>query len=156
MAAGENVFVMRERVERLERMFEQIIEIDGLKDLARDATEKFIKEAVEAGKLEVKESASSHLRESKEFTIERIVDAKEDLQEGIENLRKENVHAAQLKLVQDQQKFEAMEKLICARDEYLKEAEKETEARLAKLTRSLNIATVGLLVLAVVLIGSIL
>lgn len=90
----KSVFVVKERVESLEKMVEQALEIDGLKDLAKDATKKFLDEAVEAGKTELKETARDAVKEAKDFVLsekealtvdmdKRLEAARSDLQKAI-------------------------------------------------------------------------
>ena len=60
---------MRDRVEGLEKLVNQALEIDGLKDLAKDVTKKVLDEALESGKVEIKEVAKSTVQEAKEFIL---------------------------------------------------------------------------------------
>jgi hypothetical protein len=70
MAENKNsVFVVRDRVEGLEKLVNQALEIDGLKDLAKDVTKKVLDEALESGKVEIKEVAKSTVQEAKEFIL---------------------------------------------------------------------------------------
>ena len=70
MAENKNsVFVVRDRVEDLEKLVNQALEIDGLKDLAKDVTKKVLDEALESGKVEIKEVAKSTVQEAKEFIL---------------------------------------------------------------------------------------
>jgi len=70
MAENKNsVFVVRDRVEGLEKLVNQALEIDGLKDLAKDVTKKVLDEALESGKVEIKEAAKSTVQEAKEFIL---------------------------------------------------------------------------------------
>jgi hypothetical protein len=70
MAENKNsVFVVRDRVEGLEKLVNQALEIDGLKDLAKDVTKKVLDEALESDKVEIKEVAKSTVQEAKEFIL---------------------------------------------------------------------------------------
>lgn len=70
MAENKNsVFVVRDRVEGLEKLVNQALEIDGLKDMAKDVAKKVLDEALESGKVEIKEVAKSTVQEAKEFIL---------------------------------------------------------------------------------------
>lgn len=62
-------FVVKDRVEGLERLVNQALEIDGLKDMAKDVTKRVLDEALENGKTEIKEAAKSTVQEAKEFIL---------------------------------------------------------------------------------------
>ena len=64
-----SAFVVRERVEGLEKLVNQALEIDGLKDMAKDVTKRVLDEALENGKTEIKEAAKSTVQEAKEFIL---------------------------------------------------------------------------------------
>ena len=64
-----NVFVVKDRVEGLEKLVNQALEIDGLKDMAKDVTKRVLDEALESGKSEIKEAAKSTVQEAKEFIL---------------------------------------------------------------------------------------
>jgi hypothetical protein len=66
---AKNTFVVRERLEGLEKLVGQALEIEGLKDLAKDTTKKFLDEAVEASKAELKETAKDVVKEAKDFVL---------------------------------------------------------------------------------------
>jgi len=69
MATKLEAFVVKERVEGLEKLVGQALEIDGLKDMAKDVTKKVLNEALESGKVELKELAKSTVQEAKEFVL---------------------------------------------------------------------------------------
>ena len=64
-----SAFIVRERVEGLEKLVNQALEIDGLKDMAKDVTKRVLDEALENGKTEIKEAAKSTVQEAKEFIL---------------------------------------------------------------------------------------
>ena len=64
-----SAFIVRERVEGLEKLVNQALEIDGLKDMAKDVTKRVLDEALESGKTEIKEAAKSTVQEAKEFIL---------------------------------------------------------------------------------------
>ncbi len=64
-----SAFIVRERVEGLEKLVNQALEIDGLKDMAKDVTKRVLDEALESGKSEIKEAAKSTVQEAKEFIL---------------------------------------------------------------------------------------
>jgi hypothetical protein len=69
MAEKPNAFVVKDRLEGLEKLVGQALEIDGLKDMAKDVTKKVLDEALESGKFELKEVAKSTVQEAKEFIL---------------------------------------------------------------------------------------
>lgn len=91
---AKNTFVVKERIEGLEKMVGQALEIDGLKDLAKDATRKFLDEAVAAGKAELKETARDAVKEAKDFVLsekealtvdmdKRLAEARSEFQKAV-------------------------------------------------------------------------
>lgn len=91
---AKNTFVVKERLEGLEKMLGQALEIDGLKDLAKDATKKLIDEAVTAGKSELKETARDVVKEAKDFILserealtvdvdKRLAEARSEFQKAV-------------------------------------------------------------------------
>jgi hypothetical protein len=64
-----SAFIVRERVEGLEKLVNQALEIDGLKDMAKDVTKRVLDEALENGKTAIKEAAKSTVQEAKEFIL---------------------------------------------------------------------------------------
>lgn len=64
-----SAFIVKERVEGLEKLVNQALEIDGLKVMAKDVTRQVLDEALERGKAEIKEAAKSTVQEAKEFIL---------------------------------------------------------------------------------------
>jgi hypothetical protein len=106
MAEKPNAFVVKDRLEGLEKLVGQALEIDGLKDMAKDVTKKVLDEALESGKVELKEVAKSTVQEAKEFILaeketmnvdmdKRLEAAKSNFQKAmVEHLEKVEVRLA--------------------------------------------------------------
>lgn len=86
---AKNTFVVKERLEGLEKMVGQALEIDGLKDLAKDATKKFLDEAVEASKAELKETARDVVKEAKDFVLSEKQALTVDMDKRLDQARSE-------------------------------------------------------------------
>ena len=91
---ARSTFVVKERLEGLEKMVGQALDIDGLKDMAKDATKKFLDEAVEAGKSELKDTAKEVVKEAKDFILsekevltvdmdKRLAEARSEFQKAV-------------------------------------------------------------------------
>ena len=74
MAEKQNVFVMKDRVEGLEKLVDKVLKVDGLHELAKDITNEVITKAVNDSKAElariVVESADAFLNEKNSVKIE--------------------------------------------------------------------------------------
>lgn len=104
MAENKNsVFVVRDRVEGLEKLVNQALEIDGLKDLAKDVTKKVLDEALESGKVEIKEVAKLTVQEAKEFILAEKEQMSVDVDTRLDAARSE----LQKALVEHLEKVEA-------------------------------------------------
>jgi hypothetical protein len=89
MSKKPDVFVVRERVEGLEKLVGQALEIDGLKDMAKDVTKKVLDEALESGKAELKETAKSTVQEAKDFILSEKETMTVDMDKRLETARSE-------------------------------------------------------------------
>jgi len=89
MAVKPEIFVVRERVEGLEKLVGQALEIDGLKDMAKDVTKKVLDEALESGKAELKEAAKSTVQEAKDFILTERETMTVDMDKRLEAARSE-------------------------------------------------------------------
>jgi|Wag4MinimDraft_6_1082665.scaffolds.fasta_scaffold35658_2 hypothetical protein len=84
-----SAFVVKERVEGLEKLVNQALEIDGLKDMAKDVTKRVLDEALESGKSEIKEAAKSTVQEAKEFILAEKEVMSVDMDKRLESARSE-------------------------------------------------------------------
>jgi hypothetical protein len=82
-------FVVKDRVEGLERLVNQALEIDGLKDMAKDVTKRVLDEALESGKSEIKEAAKSTVQEAKEFILAEKEVMSVDMDKRLDTARSE-------------------------------------------------------------------
>ena len=86
MANKLEAFVVKDRVEGLEKLVGQALEIDGLKDMAKDVTKKVLEEALENGKAELKETAKSTVQEAKDFILSEKETMTVDMDKRLEDL----------------------------------------------------------------------
>jgi hypothetical protein len=74
MAEKQTVFVMKDRVEGLEKLVDKVLKVDGLHELAKDITDQVVTKAVNDSKAElariVVESADAFLNEKNSVKIE--------------------------------------------------------------------------------------
>jgi len=84
-----NAFIVKDRVEGLEKLVNQALEIDGLKDMAKDVTKRVLDEALESGKTEIKEAAKSTVQEAKEFILAEKEVMSVDMDKRLEAARSE-------------------------------------------------------------------
>jgi len=107
MSEKSNVFVMKDRVEGLEKLVDKVLKVDGLHELAKDITDQVVTKAVNDSKAElariVVESADAFLNEKNSVKIDadaRLSIAKNEFQsalvEHIESVEA-RVAAAELK-----------------------------------------------------------
>ena len=62
MAEQKPAFIVRDRIEGLEKIVDKILEVDGLKELAKDATKSVLDEALESSKVELRDVAKSTIQ----------------------------------------------------------------------------------------------
>lgn len=103
MAEKQPVFVIKERLEGLEKLVDKVLEVDGLKELAKDTTKHVLDEALESSKVELREVAKTTIQEAKDYILaeketlnidvdKRLEAARSDFQKAlVEHL--ENVEA---------------------------------------------------------------
>jgi hypothetical protein len=108
----KNTFVVKERVEGLEKMVGQALEIDGLKDLAKDATKKFLDEAVAAGKAELKETAKDAVKEAKDFVLSENEALSVDMDKRLESARSEFQKAVVEHIEKVEERLTKVERLL--------------------------------------------
>jgi uncharacterized ubiquitin-like protein YukD len=69
MADKQSAFVVKERLEGLEKLVDKVLEVDGLKELAKDTTKHVLDEALESSKVELREVAKSTIQEAKDYIL---------------------------------------------------------------------------------------
>lgn len=69
MADKQSAFVVKERLEGLEKLVDKVLEVDGLKELAKDTTKQVLNEALESSKVELREAAKSTIQEAKDYIL---------------------------------------------------------------------------------------
>lgn len=69
MADRQSAFVVKERLEGLEKLVDKVLEVDGLKELAKDTTKHVLDEALESSKVELREVAKSTIQEAKDYIL---------------------------------------------------------------------------------------
>jgi len=69
MADKQSAFVVKERLEGLEKLVDKVLEVDGLKELARDTTKHVLDEALETSKVELRAAAKSTIQEAKDYIL---------------------------------------------------------------------------------------
>ena len=69
MAEKQPVFVIKERLEGLEKLVDKVLEVDGLKELAKDTTKHVLDEALESSKVELREVAKTTIQEAKDYIL---------------------------------------------------------------------------------------
>jgi len=112
MANKPDVFVVRERVEGLEKLVGQALEIDGLKDMAKDVTKKVLDEALQSGKDELKEAARSTVQEAKDFILSEKETMTVDMDKRLEAARSEFQKALVEHLERVEERLAKAEKLL--------------------------------------------
>jgi len=69
MAEKPAAFVVRERLEGLEKLVDKVLEVDGLKEIAKDTTKQVLDEALETSKVELRAAAKSTIQEAKDYIL---------------------------------------------------------------------------------------
>lgn len=69
MAEKQPAFVVKERLEGLEKLVDQVLQVDGLKELAKDTTKHVLDEALETSKVELREVAKTTIQEAKDYIL---------------------------------------------------------------------------------------
>jgi len=69
MADKQSAFVVKERLEGLEKLVDKVLEVDGLKEIAKDTTKQVLDEALETSKVELRAAAKSTIQEAKDYIL---------------------------------------------------------------------------------------
>jgi hypothetical protein len=87
MAEQKPAFIVRDRIEGLEKIVDKILEVDGIKELAKDATKSVLDEALESSKVELRDVAKSTIQEAKEYILSEKSNVSVDLDKRLEIAR---------------------------------------------------------------------
>lgn len=87
MAEKQPVFVIKERLEGLEKLVDKVLEVDGLKELAKDTTKHVLDEALESSKVELREVAKSTIQEAKDYILSEKESLSIDVDKRLEAAR---------------------------------------------------------------------
>ena len=89
MAEKQSAFVVKERIEGLEKLVDQVLQVDGLKELAKDTTKHVIDEALESSKVELREVAKSTIQEAKDYILSEKETLNIDIDKRLDAARSE-------------------------------------------------------------------
>jgi len=112
MSTKLDAFVVRERVEGLEKLVGQALEIEGLKDMAKDVTKKVLDDALESGKVELREVAMSTVQEAKDFILSEKETMTVDMDKRLDAARSEFQKALVEHLERVEERLAKAEKLL--------------------------------------------
>lgn len=87
MAEKQPVFVIKERLEGLEKLVDKVLEVDGLKELAKDTTKHVLDEALESSKVELREVAKTTIQEAKDYILSEKESLNIDVDKRLEAAR---------------------------------------------------------------------
>lgn len=87
MAEKPAAFVIRERLEGLEKLVDKVLEVDGLKELAKDTTKHVLDEALESSKVELREVAKTTIQEAKDYILSEKATLNIDVDKRLEAAR---------------------------------------------------------------------
>ena len=87
MAEKPATFVIRERLEGLEKLVDKVLEVDGLKELAKDTTKHVLDEALESSKVELREVAKTTIQEAKDYILSEKATLNIDVDKRLEAAR---------------------------------------------------------------------
>ncbi len=87
MAEKPAAFVVRERLEGLEKLVDKVLEVDGLKEFAKDTTKHVLDEALESSKVELREVAKTTIQEAKDYILAEKATLNIDVDKRLEAAR---------------------------------------------------------------------
>lgn len=87
MVDQKPAFIVKDRIEVLEKVVDKILDVDGLKALAKDTTKSVLDEALESSKVELRDAARSSIQEAKEFILSEKSGITVDLDERLKIAR---------------------------------------------------------------------